>query len=96
MTDEYADNERVWGRWQPRMLEPHECAEAFAQLMARPTDELRNGMFELMVDSRTEEGPRGAEAPHEGPVPIDVTWKRVEIDVQEQALDWSASSPLQF
>lgn len=97
MTDEYADNERVWGRWQPRMLEPHECAEAFAHLMARPTDELRNGMFELMVDPRDVASQTNTtNEPAGGSVPIDVTWKRVEIEVQEQNLVWSAENPLQF
>lgn len=92
MTDEYADNERVWGRWQPRMLEPHECAKAFAQLMTRPTTELRNGMFELMVDRREDEHAQS----EGGPTPIDVTWKRVEIAVDEQDLAWSVEKPLAF
>ncbi len=29
MTDEYADNPKVFGRWQSRMLETHEAARAF-------------------------------------------------------------------
>src|SRR5690242_13474460 len=29
MTDEYAANPKVFGRWQPRMLETDEAAEAF-------------------------------------------------------------------
>src|SRR5580658_734004 len=29
MTDQYADNPKVFGRWQPRMLEPNEAAKAF-------------------------------------------------------------------
>ena len=50
MTSEYAENERVYGRWQPRMLETHECAEAFAQLLSQPATETDLGMFELLVD----------------------------------------------
>ncbi|MCP5025197.1 MAG: SDR family oxidoreductase [Actinomycetia bacterium] len=83
MTDEYADNERVFGRWQPRMLETHECAEAFAQLLSRPSDETNLGMYELMAD-RAEEGDEA----------VAVTWKQVKLDIDEQDLDWSANNPL--
>ncbi|MDG2114328.1 MAG: SDR family oxidoreductase, partial [Actinomycetota bacterium] len=51
MTDEYAENEKVFGRWQRRMLEPAEMAEAFMALLDRPGEETDNGMFELMVDA---------------------------------------------
>ena len=36
MTEEYAGNPKVFGRWQPRMLEPFEAARAVAELLARP------------------------------------------------------------
>lgn len=85
MTDEFADNERVFGRWQRRMLEPSEMAEAFMALLARPGEETDDGMFELMVndvdDSETD---------------IDVTWKQVEFNIAETDLDWSASNPLRY
>ncbi len=84
MTDEYADNERVFGRWQPRMLETHECAEAFMRLMNRPREETDNGMFELMCDA----APEG-----DG---VHVTWKQVELDIREDELAWSASDPLTY
>lgn len=82
MTDEYAQNEKVYGRWQPRMLETHECGEAFAQLLAQPADELDTGAFELMVDPASG-----------GDAGIDVTWKRVHLDVREEELDWSSQAP---
>jgi NAD(P)-dependent dehydrogenase (short-subunit alcohol dehydrogenase family) len=82
MTDEYAGSEKVWGRWQPRMLETHECAEAFAQLLSRPADEIDLGAFELMVD------PTDGEA-----AGVKVTWKQVHLDVREDELDWSTASP---
>ena len=85
MTDEYADNEKVWGRWQPRMLETHECAEAFAQLLSRPAEETDLGMFELMVDP-VEDGAQSAAT-------VQVTWRQVRLDVQEDALDWSVAAP---
>jgi NAD(P)-dependent dehydrogenase (short-subunit alcohol dehydrogenase family) len=84
MTDEYAENERVFGRWQPRMLETHECAEAFAQLLSRPADEINLGLYELMAD-RT-----GGDDSEQ----IAVTWKQVKLDIDEQDLGWSAGHPL--
>lgn len=56
MTSEYAGNEKVYGRWQPRMLETYECAEAFAQLLSRPADDTDLGMFELIVDDERQAG----------------------------------------
>jgi NAD(P)-dependent dehydrogenase (short-subunit alcohol dehydrogenase family) len=85
MTDEYADNPKVFGRWQPRMLETHEAAEAFLQLLARPAAETNEGMFELMVERVGPEGDDEA---------VDIAWKQVRLDVAELALDWSASDPL--
>jgi NAD(P)-dependent dehydrogenase (short-subunit alcohol dehydrogenase family) len=82
MTGEYADNPKVFGRWQPRMLEPDEAAQAFMQLLARDPDELKQGLFELMV-----EGDAHA---------ISVSWKRVELEVRETAMEWSKRSALRF
>ena len=82
MTGEYAENEKVFGRWQPRMLEPHEAAEAFLALLARPIAETDQAMFELMVDA-AEPG-------------IAVTWKQVRLDVSEHDLGWSADAPLRY
>lgn len=82
MTDEYAANPKVFGRWQPRMLETHEAAEAFLQLLARPREELTQSMFELLVDGTPEKAR--------------VTWKRVHFDVREEPLEWSETNTLQF
>jgi NAD(P)-dependent dehydrogenase (short-subunit alcohol dehydrogenase family) len=82
MTDQYADNPKVFGRWQPRMLEPNEAAKAFLQLLARPRAELDKGLFELMVDGV--------------PDKVDVTWKRVELAVREEPMEWSRAGSLQF
>lgn len=82
MTDEYATNPKVFGRWQPRMLETHEVAEAFLQLLARPREELSQSMFELLVDGTPEKAR--------------VTWKQVHFDVREESLDWSETNALQF
>ncbi|MEM9616301.1 MAG: SDR family oxidoreductase [Actinomycetota bacterium] len=92
MTDEYAENDKVYGRWQPRMLETHECAEAFTQLLSRPADELDLGMYELQVD-----GTEGdAAAADGGAAPIDLTWNQVRLDVREDPLAWSSGSPLRY
>lgn len=82
MTDEYANNPKVFSRWQPRMLETREAALAFMQLLARPIEELDQGLFELMVEG--------------DPNDVLVSWKRVHLDVREEAMDWSVTAPLRF
>jgi len=82
MTGEYAENPKVFGRWQPRMLETHEAAEAFLQLLARPREEVDQGMFELLAEGSVEK--------------IRVTWKKVGLDLREESLDWSETQALQF
>jgi NAD(P)-dependent dehydrogenase (short-subunit alcohol dehydrogenase family) len=74
MTDEYANNPRVFGRWQPRMLETDEAAQAFMRLLARPQNELDQGMFELMVEGT--------------PDKVEMSWKKVTLDIREEALEW--------
>jgi NAD(P)-dependent dehydrogenase (short-subunit alcohol dehydrogenase family) len=82
MTDEYAANPKVFGRWQPRMLETHEAATAFMQLLARSKEELDQGMFELLVTGSVDN--------------VRVTWKKVHLDLREEQLAWSESQALQF
>jgi hypothetical protein len=82
MTDEYADNPKVFGRWQPRMLETHEAAKACMQLLARPQAEVDRGLFELLVEGSGDK--------------IRVSWKNVRLDTREEPLEWSESAPLQF
>jgi NAD(P)-dependent dehydrogenase (short-subunit alcohol dehydrogenase family) len=82
MTDEYADNPKVFGRWQPRMLETHEAAKAFMQLLARPQEEVDRGLFELLVEGSADK--------------IRVSWKNVRLDTREEPLEWSETTPLLF
>ena len=82
MTEKYAGNPKVFGRWQPRMLEPFEAAEAVTRLLGRPERELDLGNFELLVEG-------GA-----GPGEVRLTWSRVRLEVREEALPWSAADPL--
>ncbi|OAI40969.1 hypothetical protein AYO38_00885 [bacterium SCGC AG-212-C10] len=86
MTGEYAENEKVFGRWQPRMLETNEAAEAFLQLLARPSADTNGGAYEVKVDA-DEAGGEGA---------IRVTWDSVTFDVREEVAPWSASQPLRY
>jgi len=82
MTGEYAENPKVFGRWQPRMLETHEAAEACMQLLARPREELDQGMFALLAAGSVEK--------------VRVTWKKVHLDLREEPLEWSEASALQL
>lgn len=75
MTEEYTDDPAVFGRWQSRMLETHEAARAFMQLMARPLAELDQGIFELMVDGPAEN--------------LRLSWKKVHLELREEVLAWS-------
>ncbi|MDH4145519.1 MAG: SDR family NAD(P)-dependent oxidoreductase [Acidimicrobiia bacterium] len=86
MTGEYAENERVFGRWQPRMLETHEAAEALLALLARPGTEIDQAMFELMVERPTAEPDAG----------VAVRWQQVHLDVREEPLGWSVDRPLRY
>ena len=82
MTEEYADNPKVFGRWQRRMLETHEAAQAVLQLLTRPHAELDQGMFELLVGGSAEQ--------------TCVTWKKIHLDIREELLSWSETDALQF
>ena len=78
MTSEYADNPKVFGRWQPRMLELNECAESFIQLLSLPAEQTNDGIFQLTVK---EEG--------DG---IRAAWQQVELQAQESDLGESSAS----
>ncbi len=82
MTGEYADNAKVFGRWQPRMLETHEAAEAFLQLLAQPAEDTNHGMYELLVEGTAED--------------TAITWKRVRLDPVEEDQPWSSTAPLRY
>lgn len=72
MTDEYADNPKVFGRWQPRMLEPYEAAQVFIELLSRPVEETDGGIFELLAEGTPEE--------------LDLAWQRVRLEPQIEKL----------
>jgi NAD(P)-dependent dehydrogenase (short-subunit alcohol dehydrogenase family) len=74
MTEEYAENPKVFGRWQPRMLEPVEAARSVAQLLRRQPDELNLGSFKLGVSGTADA--------------IDLKWSRVNIQFSEETLNW--------
>ncbi|MGH9000964.1 MAG: SDR family NAD(P)-dependent oxidoreductase [Acidimicrobiia bacterium] len=72
MTDEYADNPKVFGRWQPRMLEPHEAAGQLMELLSRPVDETDGGIFDLLVEGTADD--------------VDLYWRRVRLEAQTEKL----------
>jgi NAD(P)-dependent dehydrogenase (short-subunit alcohol dehydrogenase family) len=74
MTQAYADNSKVFGRWQPRMLETHEAARSVTQLLTRPHSETDLGNFKLNVSGPAED--------------IKLAWSRIRLEVQEDELDW--------
>lgn len=80
MTEAYADNPKVFGRWQPRMLEPHEAAHAVTQLLSRPAEELDLGNFKLAVNGTEDK--------------IALSWSKVELEVNDTPLAWSEQAPL--
>lgn len=86
MTSEYAENPKVFGRWQPRMLETFEAAEGFMQLLAQPREVIDQGMFEAIVEPLPERGDRA----------VKFTWKRVRFDIQEELTPFSSQRPLEF
>ena len=73
MTEAYADNPKVFDRWQPRMLEPFAAAHVVTQLLGRAPKDLNLGNYKLGVSGTAEE--------------IELKWVQIEIDVNEQKLD---------
>ena len=84
MTTAYVDNPKVFGRWQPRMLETHEAAQALLQLLCRPSEELDDKIFQLNVTS----------GPAKGAATVQLTWSAIELRPEEATLPWSAAQPL--
>lgn len=82
MTEAYVNNPKVFGRWQPRMLETYEVAQAGLQLLTRPQDELDQGMFTLIVGGTIEQ--------------TRLIWKKIHLDVRAESLAWSEMAALQF
>ena len=82
MTEECADDPTVYGRWQSRMLEPFEAAQAITQSLSRRPAELDFGNFELDVHGQTQD--------------VSLTWSRIGLEVKESNLDWSDDRPLVY
>ncbi|MDN5939463.1 MAG: SDR family oxidoreductase [Salinisphaera sp.] len=72
MTQAYADNPKVFGRWQPRMLEPFEAAGSVSDLLARPAADLNLGNFKLNVGGSAAD--------------IELSWSRVRLEIAEEPL----------
>jgi NAD(P)-dependent dehydrogenase (short-subunit alcohol dehydrogenase family) len=76
MTEEYAENEKVFGRWQSRMLETHEAALSVAQLLSRPAAELDLGCFRLNVSGDADN--------------LRTEWSKVLITTNEEPVNWGS------
>ena len=72
MTEEYADNPKVFGRWQPRMLEPFEAAGAVSNLLTNDASALDRGNFKLLATGTSDD--------------IQLSWNRVNLEVSESPL----------
>jgi hypothetical protein len=86
MTNEYAENPKVFGRWQPRMLETFEAAAGFMQVLSQPAETTNQGTFEAIVEAAPEKGSRA----------VKFTWKRVKFAIEEELTPFSAARPLEF
>ncbi len=73
MTEAYADNPKVFGRWQPRMLEPFEAAHGVTQLLGRAPAELNLGNYKLGVGGTAEA--------------IELKWTEIKIEINETDLE---------
>jgi len=82
-TEAYADNAKVYGRWQPRMLAPEEASTALFQLLLRPRAELNDHFFQLEVEPA--DGQR-----------VRLRWADVRLEPRVEPLAWSAIDPLVF
>ncbi len=86
MTEAYVDNAKVFGRWQPRMLEPEEASAALFQLIGRPAAELAERFFQLEVGPAPDAGERG----------VALSWSEVRLDPVITPLPWSQEGALRY
>jgi hypothetical protein len=86
MTEAYAANPKVFGRWQPRMLETHEAAAALVQLLGRSPQDLNDRIFQLNVGAAAEAEKKEVRA----------TWSEIELRPVEAKLSWSEDNPLKL
>ena len=86
MTEAYAENAKVFGRWQPRMLEADEASAALFQLLLRPKAELAEKFFQLDVGA----------APDAGDKAVRLAWSEVRIETVTTPLAWSQEAGLTF
>lgn len=83
MTEAYADKPKVFGRWQPRMLEPHEAARALTRLLARSRTDLDGRTFQLDVTEAEDERVR-------------VGWSEVALEPKVTAPSWTDEDAFHF
>jgi len=81
MTEAYAENAKVFGRWQPRMLTSVEAAHALFQLIGRPNEDVAGRFFQL----------EAAETPESK---MALTWSEVRLDPVIARCAWSDDAPI--
>jgi len=86
MTESYADNPKVFGRWQPRMLAPEEASTALFALLQRPREDLAERFFQLEVMADPERGERA----------VRTAWTEVRLDPTVITPAWSDEATLRF
>ena len=69
MTEDYVKNEKVFGRWQARMLEPHEAARSITDLLGLERNVLDLENFKLEVEGTTEN--------------IALSWSKLSLNINE-------------
>ena len=69
MTEEYAGNDKVYGRWQAKVLEPYEAAQSITNLLGRKRDDLDLGNFRLEVDGSADD--------------LNLSWSKIDLVVSE-------------
>ncbi len=84
MTEAYAESPKVFGRWQPRMLEPTEAALALLQLLSHSDEELDGKILQLNVN------PGSAT----GEPTIHLSWSEIRLRPEEATFRWSTDGPL--
>ncbi len=82
MTEAYVDKPAVFDRWQPRMLETCEAAEALLALLAEPPARRHGRTYQLEVEP----------APHAGARALGLSW--VPLLLRAERLEQEAGAPL--
>ncbi len=82
MTEAHAEEPKVFGRWQSRMLSTREAAMALFDLLGRPREELDDRVFQLELLGPADD--------------LRALWSEVALRPERTGLAWSEAAPLAF